>query len=323
MMRTLCLRPMLLLLLGLSLASCKENSSTSTDTAAPADSSANASAKGTTGTPAPTAAKTTQVSVRFQGLVAHVLGDTIGKPSRSIVMKDKDHPINLFLPEDIDTTALKTVTGQTASKPSGGNVSIELPPGYSVRVVGWDAANKKVVSSMGGTLDASDASFDGFVPHLKKISGGDLDDKKLNPNVFNPYPAGDYALFFLLEGGTLTATKSCAQSHFIQDYDKEKTRDFASVVTLSGSVTEEPAIQFFAKGFADWMTVPFSVSPSGPVEFSIKATLSPTAPTGKSHFGIFKKIGTGSFRFDEIVWVACPPPLPHDLDPSCTNSQWP
>jgi len=269
---------------------------------------------------APRALADTTVSVNFGGLIVHVFGSTIGERDRAVVLYDNLHPIYLSLPKDIDTARLATVTGLTASSPSGGQVTIgPLPPGFAVRIVGWDPTNKKVVGLMKKPLNPLN-TFDKFVPHLQKVSANTLDQWDLRPSLFDSIPDGTYwALFFNLDGGDLSAIPSCKPSKFKADYQGYGSRYFAYSVTLTGKVEGDPAIQFLSKTSSQWETVTLKTVPNKPT-FEIVAQPK-GGGIGMSHFPKFERLGDPKpGKFDDIFYVDC---QNSGLDPSCTNNQWP
>lgn len=265
------------------------------------------------------------VKVTFSGLMVHVFGDDIGEKDRTIVLEDADHPIEFFVPAGIDTSKFAGL-GISAGTPSAGMVELTTASGsfsgFSVRVVGWDPANKKVVSTMSPMLDRSSPTFDQFVPHLLKVSDGELNQSNLDSSMFDPVPDKKlWGLFFELNGGALTAEKACKQSHFIHDYEKKGNREFAKTVTLTGSVEMQPALQILTKG-GTWQTITFTTLPTPPATFSIKAVTQSSTGLKMSHFPKFERLGNPKpKKFDDIFFVPCDDKGPSD--PACSNNQWP
>jgi hypothetical protein len=279
------------------------------------------------------AAGTAEVKVTFRGLIAHILGDSIGRPSRAIVINDPDHPLKLTLPREVNLKDLHDATNLTVTLPPSGDVEVALPPGFSVRIVGFDTGKQVTVSGMSPFLNR-DAKFIEFVPSLKSMSGNTLDFKKLNDADFDPYPISpDFAMFFVLDGGTLSAKPSLCKSRFKRDYEGKGDRCFASLVELTGRVDQEPALQFLKEGYKDWRNVTFNGHPSR-IEVVVDARPKREAE-GVSHFRMFEPLGKCCWKGDEIAYVKCDSKAAPEcevpvgdvhitgLDPSCTNSTWP
>jgi len=271
----------------------------------------------------PTVLADTAVKVNFGGLIVHVFGSTIGERNRAVVLNDADHPIKLSLPEEIDTTVLKNVTGETASSPSGGQVEIFIKNPFTIRIVGWDKTNKKVTGLMKPVLTVK-PSFSDYVPSLKAVSDDTFDQWLLKPTLFDSVPDNsDWAVFFNLDGGDLTAEPSCEgkkKTKLINDYKGYGDRFFANLVTLTGKVEGEPAIQFLKKA-GKWETVPLKAALTGPATFELIAHPA-GGGIGKSHFKKFfdKMADPKPSKVDDIKYVDC---KQSGLDPTCTNSQWP
>jgi hypothetical protein len=274
----------------------------------------------------------TTVTVAFRGLIAHVLGDSIGRPSRSIVIKDPLHTLYLFFPEGIDTDELAKQLPVTIPELYKGYYKIEMPDGFSVRVVGIDD-NKNVVSQMSPALNTDD-TFRSVVPGLEKVSNGTLKPSKLSETVFDGYPDPNrFAMFFFLDGGTLHADRFPCKGKFKKGYVDKDPRYFACRVTLTGTLDVQPAVQFLASGDAKWRTVPFKKPAPQAIRIGVQAL--PPAMTHESHFPKFEKLGRCCWTFDDIestqdcVGEGSDCKEPYDeigtsgTDPSCTNSTWP
>jgi hypothetical protein len=266
------------------------------------------------------AAKKNNVNIVFRGLVVHVFGKGIGKRDQSVVLKHAQHPVRLNFPDSIDQTALASVTGKPVTFAGPGRVEVEDIMGVAVRIVGWDAVNKKVVSTINLPLDTSNKFFNDRAPHLEKISDGTLTKNILKSTLFDDLPDNsDWAVFVPIDGGTFTAHKACKSSKFKKDYEKKKTRDFAAEVVLSGDVDLEPAIQFMkTKGVWETPPVTFTRSPFGD---TMRVIAEARSALTMSHFPEFERLGNPKpAKFDDIAFKDCGSKGP---DPACTNSQWP
>jgi hypothetical protein len=253
------------------------------------------------------------IEIDFSGAISHILR-TDGKPMRSVLIADAGHKAKLIIFKPTMVAATDAESQTAIATAIGGSPSVvcdrkscivkNLPP-LSIRIL--DAADKP----MTGTLTPG-PDFDYLVPHMKTAAGV----TKLDPNLEEGAPKGDFTTFFELNGGgTFSARPYCTAVGLDPDLETRPNRLFASKTTLRG-VTDKPARLEFSDDGTSWR--PLALLDGKYILLSIS-----NDPTDAvSHFHLHEKIADGS--------VANYPKLKAEVTDcvvstavGCGNTQWP
>jgi hypothetical protein len=283
------------------------------------DSAANAAdlSNGVTVMSARVNPKGSVIKVEFHGAISHITGQN---PTRAAVIKDANHisKLTIMRPTQIGSnqanseSALQTAVGDpTKNKATCGAGFCEVTPldGLVIRVV------DDTGTLLSGPLTLG-PDFELFVPALKTVGKVITPDKNLSL----PAPIGDFAAFFELTGGALSAKSYCLPVSFDKDHEGRNPRDFAETVTLTASTDTPAGLQFSTDGI-NWRTLKFFRSTS----LMIRIANDPDSDhQNMAHFDLHKKVA------DDENKVVDYPTLPNTLDNcnaglavGCGNTRWP
>ncbi|MEA2415088.1 MAG: hypothetical protein QOI58_1745 [Thermoanaerobaculia bacterium] len=226
-------------------------------------------------------------TVIFDGIILHAfpIKDSNGKlifPNpRAFVIEGgafskRHYPTLIIKKPDIDVASLRDATGQPVScTPEECRVPIIR---YAMRI-GTDDGN-----AVSGPPTV-DKTFKTLTPHMSCITKGG----GIQGIVTHDLPEGPIAGFFELLGNSLNACAFVDKAFFVPDSDNEGVRYFSDLVTLSGTVSNGPAVlQIRSYSTTGWKTVA-RINATTPLQIIVENHSHATQPTS-THFSLNSKL---------------------------------
>ena len=238
----------------------------------------------------------TEVHIAFSGLIAHLF-DGVHAP-RAVAMRGEGHMLHraaLHIPE------ASIASSEVPLACDNGDCVLDLRD-VALRFPGTGRAHY-----------APGGSFDTIVPHLGKVTNGEM--SALRDEVFDPAPGSVIAASMELPAGNLTATPFETKARYEPDFENRGERAFAREVDLDG-VMPRPQLLVRRFGEASWKRIDFKADL---IELRMVNEPAPGITT-THHEELFYDLAARPLAVNPLIVMPQGKLRPNDLDALCSNT---